>query len=241
MTDEQAQTEEAFGLEDVQKRYFGPDVLATEGQTYLGMVSSIPDVKISKNFDEEIPAGFGVSIFPISRRGAEGNEIIGVAVAAIPDPETIANHEKGSDFIRNVLISAFQAKVANAVRPRADGSTAGSIPASIEDFITSQRGSGSLKTYTAMATVFVKTIKKMGIKFMTSQILKQTLQSKAFAESQFPKIPQDGWEKILHAMVSKAANEGLDPAILNHWLATRNDAEMHIAEDLDFSMFEDME
>lgn len=231
---------ETFGLDDIERRYFSPDQLDGDAQDYINLVTSIPNVAIKSNFDDEVPTGFGLCVMPISKRGEEGTEVIGVVIAAIPDPETIAQHEKGADFIKDVILSTTMAKVANAVRPRANGTTAGSIPFSIESFIEGGRRSGSLKTYTAIASKFVKALKAMGLKFITSGILKQTLSSASFAESQFANIDQENWEKVLANMVAFAKSEGLDPAILDHWTATRNEAEAEVDNELDFSAFDEM-
>lgn len=236
----EANAPEAFGLDDIDRRYFGPDQLEVEAQDYVNLVTSIPDVSIKSNFEGDIPEGYGLAIMPISKRGDEGTEVIGVVMAAVPDPETIAAHEKGADFLRDVLLGNMMAKVANSVRPRANGTTAGSIPFTVESFIEGGRRSGSLKTYTSIASKFVKALKGMGLKFITSGILKQTLQSASFAESQFSSVEQENWEKVLNNMIAFAKSEGLDPAILSHWLETRNEAEADVDNELDFSAFDSM-
>ncbi len=236
-TDETGDDENAF---EVEKCYFGPDELATAGE-YLNQVAANYD-KISRNFDPEkdFPAGYGLSIVPISKRTNEGNVTIGVAVAAIPDPTTVAEHEKGGDFIRQAVLDSFMAKVANSVRPRADGSTAGTMPFSVEDFIERRGGGASLKAYTEIAPTFVKALRQKGLKFITASMLRQVLQSKAFAEAQFEKIAQNVWEKILDSMVQHASKKGLDPAVLVNWRETRDQVEVPEMDELDLEDLGDL-
>lgn len=233
---ETAMEPETFTMESVEKRYFAPDQLQ-EAQDYLGKVTGVcPDGTIKRNFDPEetFPDGYGLAVVPISKRvEGQGNVPIGVAVAAIPDPASVAQHDKGGEFIRSAITDVFMSKVANACRPRPDGTTATTIPFSIEDFIESRRGRESLKAFTEVASAFVKALRKKGIKFMTPGLLRQTLQSKAFAVTQFEKINQDAWQKVLDAMIVKAKAAGLDPAILVNWKETRDSVEVIEIEDLD--------
>ncbi len=231
-------SDDKFTMENVEKRYFAPDQLE-DAQTYLGKVTNVcPDGAIKRNFDPEevFPDGYGLAVVPISKRSLEkggGNISIGIVVAAIPDPASVANHEKGGEFIRSAITDVFMAKVANSCRPRPDGTTATTIPFTIEDFIESRRGRESLKAFTEVASAFVKALRKKGIIYMTPGLLRQTLQSKAFAATQFEKINQDAWQKVLDAMIVKAKAAGHDPAILVNWKDTRDSVEVVEIEDLD--------
>lgn len=238
-------SEEKFTISDVKKRYFSPDQLQ-EAQDYLVKITEVAkEGQIKRNFKPEdtFPDGYGLAVVPISKRQSEtgkGNVTIGIAVAAIPDPAIVGAHDKGSNFIRQVITDNFMSKVANACRPRPDGSVAASMPLEIEDFIESQRGGGLLKAFSEIAPLFVKALRKKGIKYMTSQLLRQTLQSRAFAETQFEKIGQEQWEKVLDGMVVKATKEGHDPAILQDWKATRDSTEVTEVEDIDLSEFDEL-
>jgi len=236
-------SEDGFTLEDVTKRYFAPDQLS-EAQDYLGKVVEVAKAgQIKRNFDPEkpFPDGYGLAVVPLSKRTeGVGNVTIGIAIAAIPDPELVGNHEKGGEFIRSAITDVFMAKVANACRPRADGTTAPTIPFEISDFLESRRGRESLKAFSEIAPAFVKALRKKGIKFMTAQLLRQTLQSKQFAETQFEKIPQEAWEKVLDGMAIKAKAEGHDPAVLVNWRETRNSTEVAEIGDLTAEDFDDL-
>ncbi len=238
-----APEEDAFTLDEVEKRYFAPDQLTT-AQEYLSKVVEVAETgQLKRNFDPgaPFPDGYGLAVVPLSKRvEGKGNVTVGVAIAAIPDPELVGAHEKGAEFIRDCITAVFMAKVANACRPRVDGSTAPSIPYEITDFLESRRGRENLKAFSEIAPIFVKALRKKGIKYMSAQLLRQTLQSKQFAEAQFEKIPQEAWGKVLDGMIVKAKSEGHDPAILVNWKETRESTAVAEIEDIALEEFDNL-
>ncbi len=237
---------DAFKLGDVVKRYFSPDQLQDEAQAAVSKIVAIAKTgEIKRNFnpEEPFPDGYGLAVIPLSKRGdtpGGGNITIGVAIAAIPDPELVGSHDKGGDFIRAIITDTFISKVANACRPRADGTTAPTIPFEIMDFLESRRGRESLKAFSEIAPRFVKALRKKGISYMTAQLLRQTLQSRQFAESQFEKIPQEAWQKVLDGMIVKAREAGLDPAVLINWQETRDATEVADIGEIDLEEFDNL-
>ncbi|MCK5504950.1 MAG: hypothetical protein KAJ10_07290 [Thermodesulfovibrionia bacterium] len=226
-------------MADIEKQYFSPvDLNTPETQATINKVNAIlaaAGVKPTFNFDpaKGVEPGFGIAIVPITERVAErGNVTKGCAIVQVPDPQTVAAHEKGAEFINKSILGKLVAKVSNAVR-----SASASIPASMEDFLVSTRSGEGLATYRELAPGFVKGLKKMGISIMNTNLLRQIFSSKEFAEDQFPKIPQEKWEYLLNLMVDQAGKKNLDPAILNHWKETRNVTEMTLADDFDTEAF----
>lgn len=218
--------DKSFKLDDVKRKYFSPDNLE-EGVSYVNQIIEIGEVDIKRNFKEEddFPEGFGLGVIPISVREGDKNVVKSVAVCAIPDVSIVVNHEKGQQFISDVVQSNFLVKAANAFRVRPDGGTAATVPETLEDFITSMKGREGLKTFTEIASTFVRALKKKGIKFMTPALLRQTLQSSQFASGQFEKIEQASWVKILDSMIAYAKTKQLDTSILEHWKNTRDEKE----------------
>lgn len=215
----------------IKKQYFTSSQM-DQAQTVMGAMNDIAvkynlDVVFNFDIEKEFPEGFGIGIVPISKRNKGENIVLGVAIAQIPDIETIEKHENGKAFVLAAVSNNMMAKLANAVRPRGDNDeTASSIPASVEDFITSNRPEGVLLGFNTYASAYVKVLKKSGLKLLTTSILRQALQSKAFAEQQFPRITQDKWVKILESMIARAEKDQIAVGMLADWVQARDSAEL---------------
>ena len=226
-------------VDDIKKEYFPSGKLA-DAQLAIEKVNKIADehgLGMVFNFDTdaEFPAGYGIAIVPVTKNSGGKNVTVSVAVAAIPDMETIQAEEGGQQFINKSVIASMIAKLSNAVRPRGEtGETAASIPYSVADFITSNRPEGVLLAYRKLATAYVKVLRKKGLTYITDSILRQILQSAAFAEQQFPTIEQSKWEQILDSMVARAEADDLAPGMLNEWRKSRDSAEL-VDSDIDLS------
>lgn len=237
-------TEEAkTKVDDIKKQYFPSGKLA-DAQLAIEKANATAeehDLGMVFNFDPEVefPVGYGIALVPVTKNIGGKNTTISIAVAAIPDLETVAAFEGGSQFIAKSVVSSMIAKLANAVRPRGEtGETAASIPYSVADFITSNRPEGVLLAYRKLASAYVKVLKKKGLLYITESILRQILQSAAFAEQQFPTIDQEKWEQILDSMIIRAEADDLVPGMLVEWRKTRDSAELVDANidlsDIDF-------
>lgn len=244
-----AEANKPFTLADVERRYF-PPVEVADAAAYIAKIESIAgldpkDVKRNADLEKDgLPEGYGVAILPINKRtkdadGEPTTVTTGIGIFAVPDFATIAETERGQEFIRSVVMDQCMNKAANSVRPRTAGAAPVSMPFTLEDFIESRRGSGNLKTFTEIAPAVVKFLKKKGAPHMTSKLLRSTLASATFAEQQFPGIDQTVWEKLLANMVEMARKQGLDPAILHSWINTRNEADIDELE-LDMDDLEGM-
>ena len=237
--DAETDAETKTKVDDIKKEYYPSGKLA-DAQLAIEKVNKIADeheLGMVFNFDTdaEFPNGYGIAIVPVTKNTGGKNVTVSVAVAAIPDLETIQAEEGGQQFINKSVISSMIAKLANAVRPRGEtGETAASIPFSVADFITSNRPEGVLLAYRKLATAYVKVLKKKGLTYITESILRQILQSAAFAEQQFPTIDQSKWEQILDSMVARAEADDLAPGMLNEWRKSRDSAEL-VDSDIDLS------
>lgn len=194
--------------------------------------------KLVFNFDPEkdYPEGYGLAVVPICKKDAAGTmQTLGVAIGAIPDYAALVQIPEGAAFTKDVVETALMAKLANAVRPRTDGNVAASVPFTIEDFITSNRPEGVLVAFRKLAPAYVKLLKAQGLKLMTDAILRSVLESAAFAESQFPKVPQESWEKLLDSMISKAEAGNMQVGMLADWRKERDNAGLPTDEEVDLS------
>lgn len=190
------------------------------------------------NFDpaKDFPDGYGLAVVPICKKDAKGAmQTLGAAIGAIPDYTSLITTPEGAAFAKEVTETALMAKLANAVRPRADGNVAASVPFTIEDFITSNRPEGVLVAFRKLASAYVKLLKGQGLKLMTDNILRSVLESKAFAEMQFPKVPQASWEALLDSMIAKAAEGDMQAGMLVDWRKDRDNAGLPSDEDVDLS------
>ena len=190
--------------------------------------------------EEECQVGDGIVVIPMAKSSGVEYIILGQAMSAIPNVETVKAHENGNAFVIDAVIGNMMAKLANAVRPRGENNeTASSIPFTVEDFITSNRPEGVLLAFRKYANAYVKVLKKGGLKLLTESILRQALQSKAFAEQQFPKVGQDKWLAILDNMIARADADGIAVGMLAEWKTTRDSATLSDDDvdlaDLDFA------
>lgn len=230
-------------LESVEKAYFPSSNIAAAVDA-IGKaqeIAAVNGVRCTYNFDieKEFEAGYGVVIDHIAKRGKEGNTILGILIGAVPDFETVMNADNGADFVKDSVVDKMLAKLKNAVRPRGEDNTvSASVPFSVVDFITSNRPEGILIAFNSLAPAYVKMLKKKGLSLMTVAILRQTLQSEAFAHQNFPKIDQAKWLTILESMITKATADGKAIGILTDWVDTRSSAELTDGDvdlsDLDF-------
>ena len=230
-------------LSDFDRQYWGPSELETAQAVVTAAIGACERAAVTPvfNFDPEVdfPEGFGLATLPITKRSelkGEGNIVVGMAIVAIPDPETIRASERGVRWMANTAIAAMLAKLANAIRPKADGTTAASIPFAVEDFISD---ASSLAAFNAVSGPFVKGLRARGLKMLTKPTLRMALQSAAFAEQNFAAVSQDKWEAVIDKMIAAATAKNLDPGILSVWRATRANVEVDEG-DFDLSALDDI-
>jgi hypothetical protein len=217
-------------LQQESRAYYGPDRLA-EASAALARLQKFAPVRLNFDPNNEFPAGYGLAFVPLAVRteakdekgvAFKFNKITGIVAAAVPDVATIAATEKGASFIGKTVINALMAQVANAARPQADG-TLNPLPFSLEDFIEATgKGREGVKSFTTIAPAWVAVIRQKGIKTMTTPMLRQCLMSTDFAKAVFPAVAQQTWQQVGEGMIAQATKKGLDPAIIRHWLDTRD-------------------
>lgn len=224
----------------VKKQFWGVESLEVAQATVNAVIESVNNVggKLTFNFDPaaDFPDGYGLAVVPICKKdSANVMQTLGAAIGAIPDYATLVGRTDGAAFAKDVVETALMAKLANAVRPRADGNVAASVPFSIEDFITSNRPEGVLVAFRKLAPAYVKLLKSQGLKLMTDGILRSVLESAAFAESQFPKVPQASWEALLDSMIGKANEGDMIAGMMVDWRKTRDEAGLPTDDEVDLS------
>lgn len=218
-----------FDLDDIEYRLFGPSE-REKAAAYIGEVMAVlPASMIKANFDMEkddaIPADYAVMIVPISRRNEakKENELAEVVIGAVPSFEKVISDETGKSFVVNSLFSAMKTKLANSARNAETGSL---LPFSLSDFTTRKSRSDDLKAFNELAKPMILLLKSNGLRSVTKPSLRSCLSNAAIAESQYPAVPQEQWQKILQALEKMAAQKGLDPSIFAHWANTRDEMEL---------------
>ena len=237
-----------FTLADVKRTYFPIEKLAiaeTEAQKAMDAAGKIADAKVVFNFDPDkgLPDGYGMAIIPIGKKAKneKGEDVgeritIGVCIAAIPTLAELQKTAEGVDYITNSIADALVTRVANAVRPRADGSTAHVIPSIVADFITSNRPEGVLAGYNSVAPAWVTLLRNKGMTLLTKELLRSILSSTAFASTgPYAKVPQTTWVTILEGMIASAAKANLTTVAMQDWLTTRDTSGMPHKDDVDLS------
>jgi hypothetical protein len=82
--------------------------------------------------------------------------------------------------------------------------------------------------------LYVKALKAKGLKLISKALLRQILASSAFAQQQYPRLPQENWVHVLNSMIGHAAKDSIDVSGLQHWIDTR-DTETVDMKDVDLT------
>lgn len=238
----EAQTAQAetptLKLKDVKKAYF-TSLQVADAEAYIQSAIGAAQaenglVRLNFNAENELPEKYGIVVSPINQRSNGETSVVGVAVGAIPDYELLTEETAGAEWAQQQVINTLCAKFINAVRPK-DSDNEPLIPFEVGDFITSHRAEGVLVAYREYSGQVIKLLKSRGLMFINDQILRQILQSTAFAEQQFPNIDQAQWVKLLDAMIAQAEQSGLAPGVLTEWKDNRDKAGLPEIKDFDFS------
>lgn len=242
---EEISNEDAQAICDgVDREYYSPDELENAGERISQVVNAaeLAGKEITYGFDPENPEiedGYGLAIIPQSKRVGGETQVFGFVVAAVPDPSRILSHENGSEYVRKLVIDSMLAKVANSSRERADG-TKGTIPKTIVEFMERRSTGSGLKTYNELQKDFVKALRSRGLKQINASILRNCLQSQAYATEIYEQVNAEQWGKVLDTMIAKAQEKKLDPAILLQWKETREQVELHFSQDIDLDDLDDL-
>lgn len=215
-----------FTVDDIQRQLFAPNELE-QANTLISLIHGLGiDTKYNWDPSTQLPEGYGILVFPLQKRVGTGDgkelKTYGAAVCGVPTLDLLLSSEEGIDYARKAVSNQMATKLANALRTKDDGSVAGNPPFSVAEFIENRRQGDSLKTYTEIATPFVKVLRGKGFKAMTSTLLRQVLSSTEYATAHYPRISQENWVKLLDTMIAYATNEKLDPATLVNWKETRD-------------------
>ncbi len=236
-TGESTETNEtAFAsLDDIGKRYFGPDEVAGEGGQYFlaaqeaakkageGTFLANFDFNADMGSEEGFPEGYGLAVVPVSQRVDGKTVTVAIVASAIPTVDMILSAENGREFVDDLVISALMTKVGNAGRPREGQTGVPILPKSLADFMEGGRKE-STKGFMDVAPNFVKLLKANGMKNITTPMLRECIQSTIIAEQYYPDVSQERWVKLGNGIVAMGKAKKLDMSVVEHWIETRDEA-----------------
>jgi hypothetical protein len=99
-----------------------------------------------------------------------------------------------------------------------------------------------LDAYKFQAKVLTKILRDQGLSGVTNKSLQMAFASSAFAATQFPRVKEGDWDRIIGLAEAMASKHGYDTSIFDHWKATRAVASGDTSElELDFGALEKAE
>ncbi len=200
---------------------------------------------IAKGFDSETgefdpavyPEGMVPMVVKLTRRAektGEGSTVKAIIVTPIPTLDALIASEEGRRWVESKVVTALNKAVADPLRDAEDpSSVADQIPATMNDFLTSESTSKSIMAsfdslYKELNTLFKSVSKAWERARLTKADIKKALESTAYALSVFPTLESRGEGKkslfvqFIEAGEKAAVNRGLDPAIFRKWLDNRD-------------------
>ena len=192
------------------------------------------------NFDPEIyTEGMRVLVAVLKNRvkDEKGNAlpstVKAIVVCPIPSRELILSNAAATSWLDSVLDKELNHIAVRALRAADDVTTvADQIPMTLESYITSQRESGGImETFDNLYKSIISAIGVRSPAWLKARLikteLKKAMESKAYASEYYPILEDRGDKPSLFSMALQfgariAKEKGMDPAIFDKWLATRD-------------------
>lgn len=197
------------------------------------------------NFDSDVyPEGMRISI----SRLMSGGEVKALVVFPAPSVDQIGEESGGSEWLQKIIDKELNHVAVRALRDADDVQLAKSeIPTTIGAFITTGRGAGS-GLLAAYNELYKSLIDALGAKVpafakarFTKGEFRKCLESTAYAAEYFPALEDYNGNSLFEVALNlgkvAASRQGLDPAIFDRWLETR-DQKAFEAEDVDVDSFD---
>ena len=242
-----AMRENEFSLKDVKREFFYGENRA-ELDAKLPLVvkaAAAAGLQPIHNFDpnEPVPEGYGIAILPVDKKNpVQGQPQIrvGVGIVAAPSAELLLQTEDAEvvKWRNETLLAHVLNRIANAMRPKEDGSLPASIPYTLHDFVTSSRPQ-TTAVWNEIAPPFLKVLQKRNetFKLVTKDMLRRMLSSAEYATQIAPTINQTIWVGIIKKMRELAEKKGKQTEVFDQMISTRDEAEFRLTAD----GFEDIE
>lgn len=207
-----------------------------------------PGVSVSEEgglvFDPEVYGeGVAVMVAVLTQRGDGPNQstVKAIVIAPIPTFEAILANPGGNAWAKRILekelnhVSVRQLRKAENVADAVD-----SMPKTLEDYITSDRGAGGiLQAYEDLWRPIKNNMGKLSRSWRLANLskkeLRRALESAAYALEYYPTLEETKQGSLfvfaLNGLIVTAKKQGLDPTIFERWLANRDEATIDIKDD----------
>lgn len=196
-------------------------------------------------FDPEIYGdGINVMVSVLTQRGeGEGarSSVKAIVIAPVPSFSAILANPEGSAWAQRILekemnhVAVRQLRKAESIDEVID-----SMPKTLADYISSERGGGLLQAYEDLWRPIKNNMGKLSrgwkLANLSKKELRRALESSAYATEYYPTLEESKQGSLfvfaLNGLIQTAKKQGLDPTIFERWLANRDEKQIDIkAED----------
>lgn len=195
------------------------------------------------NFDPAVYTDdMRVMVTVLTQRVKEGpNKVQAIVVTPAPKLDAILANSIGREWLSKIVDTQLNHVAVRPLRALKDGESldikSGEMPLTLDGYVTSNReGGGILETYNELARGIIDAIAKKSKLWakarLTKSELKSAMASRAYAAEYYPTLEDRGEGKeslfVMALTFAKqvAAAKGLDPAIFDRWLATRDETKL---------------
>lgn len=180
--------------------------------------------------------------------GSYGFKPRAIVLTPVPTLDAILADDTGKKWLNAIIETQLNNTAFRKLRKPgailADGQSL--LPLTLADFVTSETSgsnSGMTASFNELFADVNKSLETLSLTFKNGKpgkkaVLQNALESAAFARAMFPALEQPTkkfpagllvtWLQLAEGL---AVQRGLDPAVFQHWLATRNEAAAQLDED----------
>jgi len=213
-----------------------------------------PGVSVTENgleFDPDVYTDDSrVMVAVLKNRGETpgASTVKAIVIAPIPTLDAILANPDARDWAARILEKELNHVAVRQLRKAEDiGEVVDSMPKTLADYITSDRGvGGALEAYEtlwrAIKTNMGKLSRSWRLANLSKKELRRGLESAAYASEYYPTLEETKKGSLfvfaLNGLQAIAKKQGLDPAIFDKWLENRNEKTIDVEseDEEDFSL-----
>lgn len=184
-----------------------------------------------------------VMVSVLTNRGeTPGNsQVKAIVVAPVPTIDAILSSPDAKAWMERIVEKELNHVAVRNLRKAEDISEViDSMPKTLEDYITSDRGaSGALQSYEELwrpiKNNMAKLSKSWRLAALSKKEMRRGLESAAYASEYYPTLEESKkgslFEFALKGLISIAKTRGLDPSVFEKWLENRNEKVIDVASE----------